>query len=706
MEGGEGYDWYYASGPDRAAQIRTPITDGLAEKPWVFRYKDIRNWWARTHYNRTGGTEAATPTDWAPQSKPIWFTEIGCPAIDKGANQPNVFVDPKSSESVAPYFSSGGRDDLIQRRYLESFLTYWETHNPISTVYAGPMVDMDAAHVWCWDARPFPDFPARSDVWSDGTNWTVGHWISGRTGLVPLADIIRDITAQSGVGAIDVSRVQGLLEGYVIDRPMSAAAALEPLLTVYGIHMATRADRLTFISQGLEDKTDLFIHDIAETGAGDISEHFPDAEQSLLDVRVHYIDAARDYQPAVASARGHLEETIRSADIHVPIIMGEGQARRIAERFFSVVNREQFFAELTLSPSRPDIETGDVASVPGLDGAWRVENMDGIDARQVILRRIDSSAPTALSGTTPSVMAPVPWVGPPEIIVLDIPDIDARGARQGVLVGAAGIPFHPVRVTGPDGEAALTEPIAAGNLLTDMARGPAGRWDRATICEIHMPDIDLASVDGDALLAGANRFAVKTDSGWEVIQARDISLVGENQYRLSHMLRGLAGTDADMMDIVPSGAQIVYLNRGLKDLPISPARLGGSVTVTAEAGGRGGDPITLIYAARHLRPLSPVHPKLTVNEDGLHLSWVRRTGLHGDSWAGLDVPLGEEREFYRVRLLDGDNVLATYESEKSELSVSSAAWGPLSVAITQIQIQQGSTGFGYGAALYIDDPAS
>lgn len=33
---GEGYDWYYASDGDRAAQVRTPITDG-AGKAWVFR---------------------------------------------------------------------------------------------------------------------------------------------------------------------------------------------------------------------------------------------------------------------------------------------------------------------------------------------------------------------------------------------------------------------------------------------------------------------------------------------------------------------------------------------------------------------------------------------------------------------------------------------------------------------------------------------
>ncbi len=67
-------------------------------------------------------SKARRPTAWVPQSKPIWFTETGCPAIDKGANQPNVFVDPKSSESNQPYYSSGTRDDLMQRLYLQALI--------------------------------------------------------------------------------------------------------------------------------------------------------------------------------------------------------------------------------------------------------------------------------------------------------------------------------------------------------------------------------------------------------------------------------------------------------------------------------------------------------------------------------------------------------------------------------------------------------
>jgi hypothetical protein len=45
IAGGEGFDWYYANAADEAAQTRTPITDGAHDEPWVYRYKDLRNWW-------------------------------------------------------------------------------------------------------------------------------------------------------------------------------------------------------------------------------------------------------------------------------------------------------------------------------------------------------------------------------------------------------------------------------------------------------------------------------------------------------------------------------------------------------------------------------------------------------------------------------------------------------------------------------------
>ncbi len=188
IAGGEYFDWYYASPSDRDAQVRAPITDSDYGEPWVWRAKDLAGWWSNAHHNRPAGVRAASATAWVPSSKPIWFMELGCPAVDKGPNQPNVFYDPKSSESFFPYYSTIVRDDAVQRAFLEAHLAYWtpgmpgfsDAGNPVSPVYGGRMVDAGRIHVYTWDARFYPGFPELIDVWGDGGLWTYGHWLTGR----------------------------------------------------------------------------------------------------------------------------------------------------------------------------------------------------------------------------------------------------------------------------------------------------------------------------------------------------------------------------------------------------------------------------------------------------------------------------------------------------------------------------------------------
>jgi hypothetical protein len=194
VAGGEGFDWYYASAADRSDQVRSLITDGAYGEPWIYRYKDLKSWWQNRHYNRIGGVRQSDPTDWLPESKPIWMMETGCPAVDKGSNQPNVFVDPKSSESFYPYFSNSVRDDHNQQRYIHSMLRFFddtdssfaEDNNPQSSQYTGRMVDVNRIYIYTWDARPYPFFPDLTGVWSDGLNYSVGDWITGR--VPPTAD--------------------------------------------------------------------------------------------------------------------------------------------------------------------------------------------------------------------------------------------------------------------------------------------------------------------------------------------------------------------------------------------------------------------------------------------------------------------------------------------------------------------------------------
>ena len=223
VAGGEGFDWYYPTYEARRSRDRSPIADGAFEKPWVFRAKDLKSWWSQPHYNRIAGEEADEPTAWVPESKPYHFTEIGCPATDKGPNQPNVFADPKSAEGGLPYFSSGGRSDFAQQRFLATHHAHWnpasdtfeETDNPVSTVYGGRMVDPERLYVWAWDARPYPAFPLRSDLWSDGGNWHYGHWLNGRIGNPSVGELINAILADHGLPPATVESVEGTVHGYV-----------------------------------------------------------------------------------------------------------------------------------------------------------------------------------------------------------------------------------------------------------------------------------------------------------------------------------------------------------------------------------------------------------------------------------------------------------------------------------------------------------
>ena len=661
MEGGEGYDYYYASPADRDAQIRTPITDP------VYRYKDIRSWRGNQHFNRVNGVPSQTPTAWVPNSKPIWFTEIGCPAVDKGANQPNVFYDPKSSESFFPYHSNGARDDLIQRKYLEAFIEYWADD---------PMIETSSTHVWCWDARPFPDFPARENIWTDGPNWNRGHWLSGRTGLVPLAEMVTEICGEAGL-EVDITKLNGLVSGYVVDRPMSASAALLPLSLIYGFNWIDEKDKISFISHGLEKKNNLKVSDLT----GPIERLKSDREPRLKDVRLHYIDAARDYQIGMTSARNLDAETVRVVDVNAPIMMDESFARHAATAMLARALAAEQRVTFDLSPARFDVAVGDVVTLPDVDGEWYIETLEGLTSRTASASLVTQTSEVSPAGFEPAARDAVPYVPKPFLVVVDLPGEEAP------FIGALMSPFRPVTIGG----VTLTAPAALGDLMSDLPSGLIGRWDYGSEVDIKIARLDLASVETAAVLNGQNRFAIETDEGWIVIAARDITLLGENTYRLQTLLRDSAAS-------IPSGAKFVWLGRGLETYPIDPARIGETISLTGTAAGRESDPLEFIYHAHHLKPLPPVHGKVRVTDTALQASWIRQTREGGDNWAAMDVPLGETREFYRVQIVRGEEILAEFEVDEARVSINLADISPLQ-ANDRLYIAQGSDIYGFGTPL-------
>ena len=253
---GEGFDWFYASDADRRTRERTPISDGAEGKPWVFRYKDLVSWWSTPHFDRVAGVEVRTDRlDARAKSRSGSPSSVARRWI-RGRTSRTSSPIRSRARALRRYFSSGGRNDFAPRRFLEAHSTHWDpasasfdaADNPVSPVYGGRMLDHRRSYVWCWDARPFPAFPLEADVWTDGANWHLGHWLNGRLRGLDLGSLINAILADHDLPAARVSEADGTLQGYVIDEPGAARSAIEPLVDLFDLAVMEGPAGLTFRS--------------------------------------------------------------------------------------------------------------------------------------------------------------------------------------------------------------------------------------------------------------------------------------------------------------------------------------------------------------------------------------------------------------------------------------------------------------------------
>ncbi|MBS0233733.1 MAG: glycoside hydrolase/phage tail family protein [Proteobacteria bacterium] len=698
VNGGEGFDWYYASDADRDAQVRTPITDGSG-KPWVFRYKDILSWWSNAHFNRPGGVESGTPTAWVPQSKPFWFMEIGCPAVDKGANQPNVFVDPKSSESAFPYYSRGFRDDLMQARHRQALRDafdwtkpgYITDINPISSVTGVRMVDLDHIHVYCWDARPYPAFPDATTYWGDSANWQHGHWINGRLGGAALDEVVSGILTEQGFTEFDASGLTGTVPGYVIDRTMAARDAIQPLELAYFFDSIESSGKIVFRHRGRADPSmSIGADNLVEENAGDALYELTRAQETDLpaSAKVRYISSLDDYPQAVAEARRLTGASGRDAEADLPIVLDDGLAGSIVESWLYETWATRESATFKLPPSSLALEPGDIvsANIAGRNRLLRLTDVSEHGVRDIQALSIDPNVYDQIDVSPRVAQEPPPvQVGSPAVALMDLPQWNASYDAQSGFAAAMQKPwpgsvaiFVSPQETGYQLKTIASAPATLGLTLDDLSVGPEGRLDRGSAVRVRLTNGSLASVDLVSMLAGANVGALRNATGaWEIIQFQTAELVDAQTYRLSGLLRGQFGTESAMADPLVAGAQFVLLDGAVARVPLQESEQKLTLNWRYGPGNRDiGDASYVTepfaYQALGLRPLSPVHVRAVRTSGDLALSWVRRTRSGGDNWELPDVPLGEERETYEVDIFDGSTVKRTLSSSSPSVTYSSA----------------------------------
>ena len=678
-------------------------------EPWVFRVKGLRDWWRRWHFNRPGGARAAEPTVWQPQSKPIVFTEFGCPAIDRGANQPNVFVDPRSSEGAVPHASRGWRDDAMQRAYLEATLGYWSdpAHNPVSSVYGATMVDLAHCAAWTWDARPYPFFPQISDVWADGENWRLGHWLTGRLGSVSLAALVRDLCTRAGLPPerVDVSGLWGAVEGFAITALEAPRTSLGTLARHFGFDAVESEGVLRFRMRGMGPIAEVSPEDMvaADAGRGEPFELVRGQETELPQaLKWQLARSDEEFDAVVVEARrvtvAASRVTAEAFPMAVPPEEGERRCRRALQEVW--VGRET--ASFRLPPSRLALDPGDVIDLAqdGRRMQLRLLSVADGPARGISAIRQDQAVhdlPPGQPRATGLTRAVV--FGAPEVLLLDLPQLAEDEVAHQPRMAANAKPWPGslavFRSLSDDGFTLLdrvTGRATVGVLASALKAGPTSRWDLANSVEVDLPGGQLSSVTDLALFGGANAFAVESALGaWEILQAARADLVALGRYRLSRLLRGQRGTEQAMVASVAPGARIVVLDDTLARLRITPADLGlpwrwrigpASLPLTDASYAE----VAFTPTGRGLKPFAVAHVEQPASRGrtpgDLTIRWTRRDrALVADSWEVADVPMSEGVEAYEVVILDGAAVKRRLQAATTSVVYTGAAqiadWGAL-----------------------------
>ncbi len=885
IEGGEGFDWFYESDADRDAQNRTAISDGFYGEPWVFRPKDMRNWWQNTHHDRLGGVRfgffenaadpvsydpnpstvvitattgtfgpfaspariasdgatwhGATPgyqilaagdrvritafvapgtsgdfalyfalgtgadhtsffgkiggwestssgahvieatsqeevspglwkitlevtagipgsagfrvgprsatagedivvhgvevlpvgqstTGWTPQAKPIRFTEFGCAGVDRGTNQPNVFFDPKSSENAAPHFSRGWRDDAIQRAYLEATALYWSapSNNPVSTATGLPMIATADCAAWSWDARPHPFFPALTDVWFDGANWQLGHWLTGRLGAVSLAALVRHLCLAAGMDAahIDVSGLWGAVEGLVIPAIESPRTTISMLARHFGFDAVESEGVIRFRMRGTAPVATITPDDLV-AGHGEDIERSRGQETELPQVlRWSVARADEDYDSALVETRRITTGAVRVSAESFPVAVAPEEAERRCRRALMEAWTGRERASFTLPPSRLVLDPGDVVVFKdGTTTEFRLTRIADGFGRKIEATRQDREVHDLPPGAqrAAAVARSVP-LGAPQVAILDLPQLTSSHTPPRPLIAVDADPWpgtvavlRSPETSGWASFATITRRARIGTLITDLPSGPTWRWDRGAALEIDLSWGQIESVTDLQLFAGANAFAVESAPGsWEILQARDVSLVAPGRYRLTTLLRGQRGTEAAIGNPVPAGARVVVLDAAVTELPFTVGEIGQPWNLAVGPATRPvSDPsyttLSLTPSGASLRPFAPVHLGARAEPSGdITLAWTRRSrDPAADSWEATEVPLLDQPEAWEIDILDGATVKRTLAAGTAMVAYSAADqvtdWGAalLPGAALTIRVAQISPALGRGTAV-------
>jgi Putative phage tail protein len=373
---------------------------------------------------------------------------------------------------------------------------------------------------------------------------------------------------------------------------------------------------------------------------------------------IGYYDAARDYQPGVQRARR--DGGARREDaISIAAVMEAATAKALVEARLADRWRERRQLVVSLPWDAIDLRPGDRVTVPGEAGVWRVAALafERMTVRLTLVQGRAGSAVARAADAGRHLAQADLQQGPTMLALLDLPVLGESAesaarvvvAANGASAGWRGAPLLASNDAGASFTAigATAVPAVMGRMLGVLGPGSADFVDRINAIDVQLLNAatPLSDADDGALAAGSNLAMI----GDEAVQFGRAQPLGSGRWRLSELWRGRRGTEARVSGHVADERFVLIESAALVPVPADYAVPGLRVRATGIGDGADGTEAVLATAGLAVTPLAPVHLTAARRSDGgFDVRWVRRSR---DGWRwrdSVEVPVGEEREAYRV----------------------------------------------------------
>ncbi|WP_428628677.1 phage tail protein [Sphingopyxis sp.] len=481
-----------------------------------------------------------------------------------------------------------------------------------------------------------------------------------------------------------------------------ARDALAPLFEVDGVRMASASDgwRLAPAAQaGAPLMLDGFCEARrAETGRDVIERQRAPLASLPGSIRLRHYEPERDYQlgqQTSAVAGGG----VREERVDLPAVLPASSARALAQRLAAAAadGRETLIWQADLAALA--LPVGHVVTLAD-GGAWRLagRQMRANDILLELKRHQPVSSVDLAAAPGVPVRAPDWPDAAGTVHIFDLPNLGSPGATAArILIAAAGSNdgwrgadcwFVPAADAEPLALGTVRPAAALGHSTEPLLPGSEYLFDDAHAVTVRLvnPSMMLESVDAAALLGGANRAMV----GGELLQFGSAELVADAVWRLSHLLRGRAGTPRTIAHA--AGTPFVLLEDSapmlLPEAMAAAAESGGARLQWAPRGGTGLTDIAVAAVGAAMLPLAPVHGRtFSDGAGGVVISWRRRSRVDTGWRDHVDLPVGESQEAWRIVLSPPVPGLAPWQSAAPELHIAAAVMAALPSG-TMIAIRQ------------------